>query len=348
MSANRWVLGFALLFLACGGNDLPGTAGADGVGAGGVGGGGSDGEGRHAAVDMAAPSSASVDLAQPPKPVVRFVAMGDTGKGNAGQKNVAAAVKAKCDQDGCDFIQLLGDNFYDSGVSSTTDPLWQSAFEEPYMSINKDFWVVLGNHDYGGNGIGNEFSKGKHQVEYAKTSSKFRLPDTYYRRTVQHVELFGLDTNMQMYGLDDQQKSEVKNWVAASQATWKIAFGHHPYRSNGPHGNAGNYEGLPSITPVAAGNGVKKFLDEAICGKVDLYVAGHDHSRQWITETCQGTELIVSGAGAAATELKGSNATYFQSNELGFVYIVVEGKTLTAEFVDATGKGEFSRTLTKP
>ena len=56
-------------------------------------------------------------------------------------------------------MQLLGDNIYDSGVTSVTDPQWQTKFEIPYMGVNLPFYVVLGNHDYGGNGAGTEFDK---------------------------------------------------------------------------------------------------------------------------------------------------------------------------------------------
>ena len=38
-------------------------------------------------------------------PTLRFVAMGDTGKGNQGQKDVAAAIEKHCASRGCDFVQ---------------------------------------------------------------------------------------------------------------------------------------------------------------------------------------------------------------------------------------------------
>jgi hypothetical protein len=278
---------------------------------------------------------------------VRFVAMGDTGKGNQGQKDVAAAVRAKCAASGCDFVQLLGDNIYDSGVSSTTDPQWQTKFEQPYMAISLPFYVVLGNHDYGGEGAGWEFAKGANEIAYTAVSTKWKLPAAHYQRTLQHVHFLGLDTNLMMYNRDvDKQKAAVQSWLAASTGTWKIAFGHHPYLSNGSHGNAGNYDGLWWV-PIAGGQGVKSFLDANICGKVDLYISGHDHSRQWLSGTCKGTELAVSGAGASTTELPGKNATRFQSDKLGFLYVTIMDRTLTAEFVDVTGKTEFTRTLTK-
>lgn len=276
---------------------------------------------------------------------VRFVAMGDTGTGSNDQKKVGNTVADVCKKRGCDFVQLLGDNLYDSGASSVDDPIWQDAFEVPYAAVDLDFYAVLGNHDYGHGGLGTDFPKGKNEVEYTKKSKKWKLPSAYYHHAKADVELFALDTNMQMFGQDDAQKKDVAAWIKASKAGWKIAVGHHPYKSNGPHGNAGDYDNIP-ISPVN-GSGVKSFLEDVVCGQVDLYLSGHDHSRQWLNESCKGTELAVSGAGAKATELGGSNPTLFQSLELGFLYIVVEGKTLTAEFIDENGAVEFTHVIKK-
>jgi hypothetical protein len=337
---------FAILAAgACGGSETPGGPGTSG-GAGAPPG----PTGTPTATPTAPTSTSTTPTPTPPSPandVVRFVAMGDTGKGNQSQRDVAAAVAAKCQKDGCDFVQLLGDNIYDSGASSPTDSQFNDKFEIPYAAINLPFYVVLGNHDYGGGGTGNEFGKAKNEIDYTSHSSKWRLPAAYYKRTEKHVEFFALDTNMQMYSQDAQQKTDMKAWIGASTATWKIAIGHHPYKSNGPHGNAGSYDGLPFV-PIANGAGVKSFLEEIVCGKVDVYLSGHDHSRQWIVDKCGGTtELIVSGAGAEVTDLKGSNPTHFQSPKIGFHYIKIEGRKLTAEFVDAKGNVEYTRTIQK-
>ena len=99
--------------------------------------------------DIAPPEdSASVE------PVVTFAAFGDSGKGNEGQKQVADAVVAKCKKDGCDFIMLLGDNIYNSGVDSVNDPQWQEKFEIPYKDLDVVFKPALGNHDNGGLTLG--------------------------------------------------------------------------------------------------------------------------------------------------------------------------------------------------
>jgi len=246
-------------------------------------------------------------------------------------------------------VVLLGDNIYESGVSSVDDPQWLTKFEDPYRNINVPFYAVLGNHDYGGNGAGNEFNKGPIEVAYTQKSTKWKMPASYYRYTTSAVDLFALDTNVMLFDHDiDAQKTVLASWIAQPMATWKIALGHHPYWSNGPHGNAGQYDGV-----ALRGYQVQRFIEQNVCGQVDLYLSGHDHSQQWFTNNCQGTEFAVSGAGASPTTVNTNNPTLFQSATLGFLYIEATsvncGKTnsLQATFFDSAGQVSFSRTLTK-
>ena len=277
---------------------------------------------------------------------VRFVALGDTGKGNAGQKAVAAAMATKCAASGCDFAVLLGDNIYESGISSPDDPEMQSKFEDIYAALDMDFQIVLGNHDYGGQGYGNEFDKAAHEVAYSAKSKKWKLPAPHYRFQKTHVDFFVLDTNLMMYSRDAAQKTDVAGWLAESNAPWKIALGHHPYKSNGPHGNAGTYDGL-SDGSTFSGKGVQTFMDDIVCGKVDLYLSAHDHSLQWPTDTCKGTALAVSGAGASPTTLSPKNPTKFETTKLGFLYVTLTKTSLTAEFIDETGASLHTEKLSK-
>ncbi|MEN9799521.1 MAG: hypothetical protein RL653_3218 [Pseudomonadota bacterium] len=279
-------------------------------------------------------------------PVVRFVAIGDTGKGNAGQVDVANAIQQKCAQAGCDFAVVLGDNIYPSGVSSQNDPLFQTHFEQPYAQLDFPFFMVLGNHDYGANGAGTSFGVGSYEVQYTQLSTKWRMPAEYYRFRFADVEFFATDTNMQMFSSVNAQRNALKGWLQQSTATWKVSLGHHPYKSNGEHGNAGNYDGV-GFLPIVSGDGVKDFYEDVLCGKVDLSLFGHDHSRQWLDVRCAGTELAVSGAGASVTTLKNNNPALFAKATLGFLWVEVRGNTLRAEFLDVAGNVEFTRTLTK-
>ena len=276
---------------------------------------------------------------------LRFVALGDAGEGNDTQYAVADGIKSVCDRDGCEFAIYLGDNFYESGVDDVDDSQWDEKFELPYAELDFRFYPVLGNHDYGGEGIGWELWKGSIYVDYSAYSDKWTMPDLYHSFTYDDATFYALDTTEVFWGLGDDQLEWLQDETAASASTWKLAFGHHPYISNGPHGNAGEYEGLDWI-PIVNGEAVQDFVEDGICGQIDVYLCGHDHSLQWPEGAC-GTEFIVSGAGAKTTELEGDSATWFESDQPGFVWLEIDGRTFTAVFYDAAGTETFRRTFTK-
>lgn len=321
------------------------------------GGGDDDGGGDDAPPGDAAPAKRT-----------RFVAIGDAGKGNADQRRVAVAMRDVCAQRGCDFVLMLGDNIYDSGVDSVTSSEWQTKFEQPYSDIDLPFYVALGNHDYGGSllgldldGLGNEWQLGKIEVDYSSVSTKWKMPATHYTFTKNHVGFIVLDTNSilwsnTMYGDQAAWLAQAKAQVAGSD--WVFVVGHHPYRSNGTHGNAGNYDApeiaglpIPNPLPIQNGTAMKSFFDTHVCGLGRVYFAGHDHSRQWLNEPSAlcGTELIVNGAAAAWTELRdrGNAAHYQDASKVGFLYVDVDGDRFTGAFYDGDGNMDFTRTFTK-
>jgi hypothetical protein len=310
------------------------------------------------------------DATQPPAKRVRFIAIGDTGKGNADQRKVAIAMRDLCAAKGCDFVLMLGDNIYDAGVESTTDAQWQSKFEMPYNDVNLPFYVALGNHDYGGSilgfdagGIGNEWDRGPIEVQYTQVSTKWNMPATHYTFTWGHVGFIVLDTNSILW--ENTTHGDQAAWLPTATMEvagkdWLFVAGHHPYRSNGTHGNAGNYDApelagipVPNPLPIQNGEAMKDFFDDKICGLgAQVYFAGHDHSRQWLDEPSAlcGTEMIVSGAGASVTELRdrGNKAFYEDASEPGFLYVDIDGDTFTGAFYDRDGNLDFTRTFTKP
>ena len=286
--------------------------------------------------------------------VVRFVAIGDTGEGNEAQYAIGQAIADLCAIKGCDFGMLLGDNFYDSGVASVDDPQFQDKFELPYEDIDFPIYIALGNHDYGGNGLGLDFDmkKAQYQIDYTKKSQIWKLPAKYYSFKQEHAEFWGLDTNQVMTDPLNGNSDPQRNWLiagtAASTATWKIGFGHHPYISNGDHGNAGSYENIEGFNlPFVTGENVKEFMEAAVCGKIDVFLSGHDHSIQWLEPKC-GTEWIVSGAGSKAETTPGKNPAYFTAADTeGFLWVELKDDTFTGIFYDQTGKELFSKTVIK-
>jgi hypothetical protein len=281
---------------------------------------------------------------------IRFVVLGDGGEGNDAQYQVGHTMAEVCGQLGCDFALYLGDNFYSTGVSSVDDPQFDTKFEMPYADLEIPFYVVLGNHDYGASGLGIEAWKGNYQVEYTSRSRKWHMPNEYYSFTEGPATFFALDTNAIMWGVGTQtQQDWLDAEISGATTPWRIAFGHHPYISNGSHGNAGNYEGLPSLTPIMAGRHVRDLFEESLCDRVDVYFSGHDHNRQWLPEAC-GIQHFVSGAASKTTGLvgRGNDTDYEDDSEVGFLWVQIRGDELLGRFYDQNGDVDFEQTITRP
>lgn len=309
------------------------------------------------------PDAGFPDAAPPPPPpdagfpdsgpaqVVRFVALGDTGEGNQAQYDVGAAFNTVCMVQGCDFVLLLGDNFYDRGVDSPMDDQFRTKFEEPYSMVQLPFYPTLGNHDFGE--IPVQFWRTDHQIDYSAMSSRWNLPDHFYTFVQEHVTFISLDTNMIMLGLDwvRDQRDWIREQIDGATTPWIVAYGHHPYRSNGRHGNAGNYEGVGRIDPtgLVSGERVEEFFEDELCQRIDVYLAGHDHNRQWLQAVC-GVELMVSGAGAKTTDLerRDNNPTHFEDDtKEGFFWIEMADDVMTVEIYDFNGVLEYTDTRTR-
>ena len=284
---------------------------------------------------------------------LRFVAVGDTGKGNPTQRAVGEAIGRQCAQAGCDLVLLLGDNFYPIGVTSTSDPQWQSAFVEPYASVSAPFYAVLGNHDYGP--ASSDGRRSAAQIAYSQVNPKWHMPASHYRFRFGDVEFFAADTTSSFFERDQDIRRNFRAWIAASKAPWKIVFGHHNYTSNGPHGVAGAYDGVPSFTPIASGRGVKSFFDDEVCGKVDVYLAGHDHILEWLKDGCgdskaaRRTELLVSGGGSSPTRVREPPQIpiHWHAAIPGFLYVVIDKDTFTGTYFDQKGTALYTRSFTR-
>lgn len=298
--------------------------------------------------DDPAPAGAS-----PLPGAVRFVALGDMGTGDETQARVAEAIESVCAARGCDFAVGLGDMIYPGGAASPDDPQFDAKFEVPYARLAFPFWNVLGNHDNGQDplgtgitdGLGLWYDTGNNEVAYAqradRASDKWHMPARHYTFNSGAADVVALDTNtMMFYGVpvSVQIGAEIQaqeNWLSgdafAGDSEWTIAIGHHPYLSNGPHGDAGEYDGR-AVVPGASGDHFKAVF-EAHCDKIDLFLAGHDHNLQWLepNAACPTTQLIVSGGGGADTyPIEGGNPARFETESHGFWWIEIQGATLRA------------------
>lgn len=317
---------------------------------------------------------------------VRVILLGDSGSGSEGAYAVGEAVAKVCAARGCDLVLGLGDNIYESGVSSVLDPQFEEKFELPFAPIDLPFYMVLGNHDnsgfFGGDGANN--AKGDFEVDYhyrdsqhpdePRQTSRWHMPSRYYRFTqggesaAPLVEFFGVDSNQIAGGFPDSNENYSYNnyglvqaqWLneamASSKAKWKIVFAHHPYISNGSHGNAGNYDGAPAfVAPVLAGERYKAFIEETICDKADFLFAGHDHDLQWLmpVASCGKTGFILSGAASKTRSLehRDDNPVFYEKGDsYGFVWVEIKGDTMVGEVyqVDPTDPALGLGSLSQP
>src|SRR4051812_48786467 len=115
-----------------------------------------------------------------PPPVVRLALIGDTGTAEQPQYDVGTDLSSVCAAGGCDAVLMLGDNFYPNGVGSTDDPQWDTAFAKPYAGLEAPLFAALGNHDYGGNGLGYDKARAQAQLDKGAGDGAFRMPARYY------------------------------------------------------------------------------------------------------------------------------------------------------------------------
>ncbi len=263
-----------------------------------------------------------------------FILIGDTGKANETQVQVANAIDYLCQSTKCDHGILLGDNIYPAGMNHENDQIMDLKFGDIYKHLTFNFYAVLGNHDYGK--LTRAWKKGQYQIEYSKKNPQFILPHFYYVQEFENVVIAFIDTTRLMWNKDYKIQKDIINKarvLASEKNKFLIVAGHHPYLSNGEHGNAGTYEGKKILPYFASGKFVKKFLDENVCKYADLYLSGHDHNLQVFDGTqigCKG-KFIVSGAGASTTKLIRKTPAIYQSEVPGFFILKTSKNSLNYE-----------------
>lgn len=154
-----------------------------------------------------------------------------------------------------------------------------------------------------------------------------------------------LDWNFLTYG--PTQLQWYQQALTNSKAKWKIAFAHHPYISNGLHGNAGNFDGVPAFLPgTTNGKPWKDFHDASSCPMgLDFFMFGHDHDIEWLkpVAACGKTQFVLSGTSEQPRAFGDAarNPTYYQKdNVLAFFWFEFRDDRMTgaAYVLDADQK----------
>ena len=208
-------------------------------------------------------ASAPVKLTLPLKDgSLKFAAMGDTGTGGKGQREIADMMVRYWQTFPFEFVLMMGDNMY--GGESPKD------FEEKFSNVYKPlldgkvkFYASLGNHDLA------------LQANYEKFNMNGK---EYYRFKKGNVAFYALNSTY----MDQKQVKWLQEQLALDTSEWKVCFFHHsPYSSAKSHGSD---DGLRKILePIFVQHGV------------NVVLTGHDHVYERVKPQ-QGIYYFVSGA----------------------------------------------------
>jgi len=237
-----------------------------------------------------------------------------------------------------DSILLLGDNFYDQGVSSVNSKRFKQTFEDVYtkdMFGSLPFHVVAGNHDHYGNA--------QAQVDYAKSSDRWNFPSLWYNLPFswktdsgesRTLDIVMLDT-VNLAGLSSDeclgcelpeptnltstasQWTWIENQLAASTADYLWVAGHYPIYSAGSDGTTTKL--VKQLLPLLKKHGAH-------------YISGHDHMAEHIVHS--GVNMFVNGMGAECCYGHGD----WDSVPSGAMKFMISGSNGKGKFVTPDGK----------
>jgi hypothetical protein len=258
---------------------------------------------------------------------VRFAVIGDSGRGDRNQYDVAAQMTAWRAKFRFEFVLMLGDNIY--GTHTARD--YAIKFEEPYkplLDAGVTFHAAIGNHD------------DPLQVHYAK----FNMGGSRYytfRRSERRlsglagagVRFFALDSR----SFDQRQLEWFRRELAASGTEWKIAYFHHPLYTSGRY-RAGARTLRLILEPIL------------VAGDVDVVLSGHEHFYERLIPQHGISYFISGGAGALRRDDIRPSPLLARGfdDDTHFVLIEVSGAELFFQAISRTGETVDAGVISRP
>jgi predicted phosphodiesterase len=276
----------------------------------------------------AAASGTALPLPLPNKEgSLRFLVMGDSGQGDAGQYETAREMVAVRPQFPYEFVVMVGDNLY----GSETPADYAKKFETPYkplLDAGLKFYASLGNHDNPSEAAYKLFNMGGQRFYTFRAS-----PGGLAKITHGGVRFFAIDSNY----LSKEQLDWLAKELGASGSDWKICFFHHPLYSSGKtHGSS--LETRAVLEPIFVKN------------NVDVVFTGHDHIYERVKPQQGIYHFVVGSSGSlrkgdlSRTDLteKGYDQDYV------FLLAEIDGDELSFAALSRTGRVVDSGVLPRP
>jgi hypothetical protein len=247
---------------------------------------------------------------------VRFAVIGDSGRGDRAQHEVAAQMLAWRARFPFDFVVMLGDNIY--GTHAPQD--YVRKFEEPYRALLESgvtFHAAIGNHDESAEVNYAPFNMGGERYYTFKRAER-----TLSALSGAGARFFALDSR----SFDRGQLDWLKRELAASGTTWKICFFHHPLYTSGRY-RAGARALRSAVEPIL------------VDGDVDVVLSGHEHFYERVTPQHGISYFISGGAGSLRVgdiRPSGLTAKGFD-RDYHFLMMEISGDELYFQAISRTG-----------
>lgn len=194
---------------------------------------------------------------------VRFLAIGDTGRGNKEQHQLAKVMVDYRQTFPYEFVIMTGDNIYYQEKAEDMKTKFEDVYK-PLLNDGVKFYASLGNHDESNQRFYEHFNMNGQE---------------YFRFEKGKVSFYSLNSNY----MDKRQLDWIEEKMAADTNNWKIAFFHHPpYSSGKRHGSSEEIREV--VEPLFVKHGV------------DAVFVGHEHFYERIKPQ-KGIQYFITGAG---------------------------------------------------
>jgi hypothetical protein len=206
---------------------------------------------------------------------VRFAVIGDVGRGDTAQYDIAKQMIAWRAKFAFDFVLMLGDNIYPPHAPDD----YRKKFEEPYRALLEagvTFHAAIGNHDDDGQLKYAYFNMGGERYYTFKKTEK-----TLAGIAGAGARFFALDSRT----LDPAQLQWLGRELKASGSSWKIVYLHHPLYTSGRYASAARAFRI-ALEP------------SLVDGDVDVVLSGHEHFYERLVPQ-RGIAYFISGGGGA-------------------------------------------------
>lgn len=248
---------------------------------------------------------------------VRFAVIGDSGRGDSWQQQVADQMAAWRTKFPFEFVLMLGDNLY--GGSTARD--FVTKFETPYrvlLQAGVTFHAAIGNHDTTA-----EIFYGPFNMEGRRYYTFRQAERGLQGLTGAGARFFALDSR----SFDPAQLEWLRRELASSGSTWKICFFHHPLYTSGRYSS-----GARTLRLI-----VEPLL---VQGDVDVVLSGHEHLYERVRPQ-RGISYFTSGAAGSLRrgDLRPSSITARGFDEdYHFMLMEISGDELYFQAISRTGR----------